>query len=62
MVESGGVAISAEEVRRGEHGARLQAAVPVDQQRVPLHVQVLLGRSIEGMDQTVSQYSMAKSK
>ena len=42
VVESGGVAISAEEVRRGEHGPRLQAPVPVDPQRVPLHVQVLL--------------------
>ena len=45
LVEGGGVAVPAEEVRRGEHGARLQAPVPVDQQRVPLHVQVLLGRS-----------------
>ena len=44
LVEGGGVAVSAEEVRRGEHGVRLQATVPVDQQRVPLHVQVLHDR------------------
>ena len=43
-LEGGAVAVSAEQVGRREHAPDLEAAVAVDEERVALHVELLLER------------------